>query len=227
MDKISFYRRIEKGTIQGACRYREYWYVYQNIDMGNVVLELGPGKSMLGMTLVEKGNTVYATEIDKDANEYQQRLANAVANYYPVLVTDEKLPFEDNTFDVVVAASSIEHFDPDNNGDVLAIAETHRVLKKDGIFIITIPVFKMYFHNRYAGHPIHPPEKVYDEEAYKKRFLHGFEEVDRMLWRWSEKEDKDFKPHPSWIQRKGIVSTEEVTNFDNANGLCAVLRVKK
>ena len=219
MNRKTFFRFIEKGTIQGACRYPEYWFVYQNVEKGDKVLELGAGTSALAKSMKSKGCDVTITEASKGCMLYQK--TNEVK---AVLVTDTKLEFEDASFDVVVSASSIEHFDPDNDKDIEAIKEAHRVLKPGGLFIVTIPVHKTYIKNRYAGHPIHPPEKVYDEAEYKKRFLGSFKEVKREYWKWSSKPTDEYVSHPSWVQRGDIISTEPVGSFDEAHGLCAVLK---
>ncbi len=227
MKKYEFYREIEAGELQGANRYREYWFVYQNIKGGQKVLELGGGHTRLSWTLAEKGCTIYVTEIDQGPYMHHHNLAKIHKNYNAIKVRDETLPFASSSFDVVYTASSIEHFDPDNNGDMKAISEAFRVLKPGGLFIITIPVYKEYISNRYAGHPIHPPEKIYNEDEYKKRFLELFKEEKVEYWKWSEKKPTGFVPHPHWIQRKGIVNTEKVDKFEDANGLCAVLKSKK
>jgi ubiquinone/menaquinone biosynthesis C-methylase UbiE len=52
-------------------------------------------------------------------------------------VTKQKLPFKDNFFDVVTMLAVFEHIDNDKMDIVLK--EIIRVLKKEGIFIITTP----------------------------------------------------------------------------------------
>ncbi|PIZ40439.1 hypothetical protein COV28_00460 [candidate division WWE3 bacterium CG10_big_fil_rev_8_21_14_0_10_48_23] len=57
------------------------------------------------------------------------------------LGTAEKLPFEDNFFDLVVAWDVMEHV-PD---DQKAFAEVSRVLKFGGYFLFSVPLKKNYF----------------------------------------------------------------------------------
>ena len=217
MKKLEFYRFIEKGVIQGACRYQEYWFVYNNLPGEGRVLELGAGQSALLQALKTKGLDVMATEIDSHCILYQTDRKIPCT-----LVLGQKLPFKDEFYDFVVSASSIEHFDANNDGDIEMIAEVKRVLKKGGLFIVTIPVFKKYIKNRYEGHPIHPPEKVYDKQEFSRRFLSGFRIVKQEFWRWSSKKPVDYIPHKNW--RKEVVSVEPATSFDNASGLCLVLK---
>ncbi|MBK7705540.1 MAG: class I SAM-dependent methyltransferase [Acidobacteria bacterium] len=49
----------------------------------------------------------------------------------------EKLPFEDESFDVVTALDVVEHLDD----DVAGLREMHRVLKKGGETLIFVPAF--------------------------------------------------------------------------------------
>jgi SAM-dependent methyltransferase len=56
---------------------------------------------------------------------------------YPVLGSIFKIPFKDNTFDLVYNSGVIEHFkDPDN---VAALTEMARVTKPEGMVIIIVP----------------------------------------------------------------------------------------
>lgn len=223
MTKQEFYRKIERGVIQGACRYLEYAFVYDNINPGEKVLELGGGHSVLALTIHEKGCEVHVTELDQGPYMHHHNLSKGRVGYTAHKVEDERLPFADGSLDVVVSASSIEHFDPDNDGDLITLEEVHRVLKPGGKFIITIPVYREYIKNRYAGHPIHPPEKVYNAEEYNKRFLNKFAQKGATFWRWSNKMPTDYIPHHTWVARGGIVSTAPATGFNDAHGLCAVL----
>lgn len=49
----------------------------------------------------------------------------------------QKLPFDSESFDIVAAIELIEHV----NNDFAALREFHRVLKNDGIVILTTPAF--------------------------------------------------------------------------------------
>lgn len=49
----------------------------------------------------------------------------------------EKLPFDDETFDLVTALDVVEHLDD----DIAGLAEMHRILKKGGKTLIFVPAF--------------------------------------------------------------------------------------
>ena len=61
----------------------------------------------------------------------------------------ESLPFENETFDLVLATDIIEHVDD----DARAVRELHRVLAPGGKLLITVPTFKaLWGHNDDTSH---------------------------------------------------------------------------
>lgn len=78
----------------------------------------------------------------------------------------EKLPFRDNSFDVLVAASVIDHL----NDVRMFLNEAHRVLKRDGIMIASLVV---PFYDRLArltgfDKGLHPHVQTFNMSALKK-----------------------------------------------------------
>lgn len=72
------------------------------------------------------------TQKAKTITQNDKRVEVAVASIY-------KLPFKDNYFDCVVCSEVLEHLDD----DLKALQELRRVLKPNGILLITVP------HNRF------------------------------------------------------------------------------
>lgn len=60
------------------------------------------------------------------------------------------LPYKDKSFDFVIASDLLEHIED----DVIAIQQMHRVLKKGGFLIITVPAHKFLWseHDEALGH---------------------------------------------------------------------------
>lgn len=84
----------------------------------------------------------------------------------------ETLPFEKETFEVVVASHVIEHLK--NPG--YAIKEMYRVLKTNGLLIVGTPIKPILISNLlnylYARRVIHKGETAYNYDLYSlKRFL--------------------------------------------------------
>ncbi len=213
MQKIDFYRFIEKGLLQGASRYTEYWFCYDHTPAGSKVLDIGSGKSYLPKAVSTKPCEVVALEIDVDCTKYQ--LAQGIKT---VCNTSN---YPDGYFDVIISASSIEHFDPDYDGDIKMIEEAHRLLKDDGLFIVTLPVSSMYIKNRYA-HTNHPPEKIYSKEEYESRFGKYFKEVVREIWETSNEQPTEYVPNASWR----YVSTKRTDQLACNTFICAVWKNK-
>lgn len=63
-----------------------------------------------------------------------------IENIYPKSVNMENIPFEDDTFDMVYNSHVLEHVADDEK----AMRELYRVVKRDGICIVMVPMSKNY-----------------------------------------------------------------------------------
>ena len=63
-----------------------------------------------------------------------------IENIYPESVNMEDIPFKDDTFDLVYNSHVLEHVADDNK----AMRELYRVVKKDGVCIVIVPMSKNY-----------------------------------------------------------------------------------
>jgi SAM-dependent methyltransferase len=133
------------------------------------VLDLGCRYGALTRAYLD-GNHVVGVDVDRDA------LAEAATIGIETrwADVDEPLPFEDESFDVVVAGELIEHLrDPDR-----LVAEVRRVLRPGGRFVGSVPNF-FRLRNRLAmlaGRPLdHDPTHLH---------LFGPAAVERLLARW-------------------------------------------
>ncbi len=87
-------------------------------------------------------NTVFAEKCGLDKVVYEQ-LQTKLHQEYDIDVVDfdleenMRLPFDDRSFDVVVMLAVFEHIEPPRLSGL--ISEIGRVLKNDGIYIITTP----------------------------------------------------------------------------------------
>lgn len=96
-------------------------------------IAIGDGiyERMLSKELLQKCE-IYAVDISKTQ---LQRVKDIVKEGKIVNLDDEKLPYKDDTFDIVIVSELLEHvFYPDN-----VLSEATRVLKKGGYFLLTYP----------------------------------------------------------------------------------------
>ena len=69
-------------------------------------------------------------------------------------LNSDRLPFQDNYFDLVLLSEVIEHLvNPDN-----ALKEAHRVLKSNGILIVTTPNLSSWMNRVYLLFGYQPPD---------------------------------------------------------------------
>lgn len=102
------------------------------IGKNKKVLDLGGRDGTLTKHFIEK-NHVTLADIDENALEYAKK------NYKVETMKvdlNQSLPFEDNSFDVVVMAEVLEHLPYPN----ITLGEIKRVLKTNGKFIGNLPL---------------------------------------------------------------------------------------
>lgn len=102
---------------------------------GNKVLEVGCGNGYYLSLLNRMGIKLFLTGIDID--ELALKDAKKLINDKKVKVlmaSASKIPFPNDTFDKIVMSEVIEHVTDD---EVKVLTEVNRVLKKDGILVLT------------------------------------------------------------------------------------------
>jgi ubiquinone/menaquinone biosynthesis C-methylase UbiE len=102
-------------------------------DRNQKYLDIGCGVGWALKYCKEKGVTPFGIDISKKALKLAKRLSD---NELSVVLADgQLLPFDDESFDLVSALGTIEHFDSPSQG----LREINRVIKKQGEVIIVVP----------------------------------------------------------------------------------------
>ena len=111
---------------------------------GEIILDLGCGAGYYTNYLIKKGCKVFATDISDEYVKQTKKYTNNNAKYY---ISDAAiLPFKSNYFDKVLMTEVIEHLpDPQN-----ALMEVKRVLKVEGVAVITTPNKFSYMNLAYT-----------------------------------------------------------------------------
>lgn len=107
---------------------------------GKKILDIGCADGTFGSKLALRGAIVYGVDVSPTAVSIARKKIKEV---YVTDLNSRKLPFNAETFDIVIASEVIEHlFNPEN-----LLTESKKVLKKNGSLIITTPNF-LYWGNR-------------------------------------------------------------------------------
>jgi ubiquinone/menaquinone biosynthesis C-methylase UbiE len=124
-----------------AARYIEYSRTLQLLKSESPasVLDIGSGHSLLPSLLVRNGYRVNILDVNPDSIDWQKaRMGKHLANFEATVASALELPFEDGSFPAVTCISVVEHIRDD--GDILAIKEIRRVLKNNGVCIVSTGV---------------------------------------------------------------------------------------
>jgi len=103
-----------------------------------VILDAGCGGGSI-INILEKYGKVFGIDNSKKMVKLCRFNQKEV-----VLGKLEKIPFEDNKFDLVVALEVLEHI----KKDLLALKEINRVLKPGGYLFLSVPAFKFLWGNQ-------------------------------------------------------------------------------
>lgn len=129
-----------------ALRERLLLDLFLSAHPGRRVLNVGAGQGSFTRLLEHDGFDVVSTDVSEAAvTVCRQRVRGAVQ-----LADMTDLPFEDGSFDAVVAGEVLEHIEEDST----AVAEAARVLRAGGVLAISVPAHPEWFgaSDRWAGH---------------------------------------------------------------------------
>ena len=135
------------------------------------ILDLGAGMGESAVYFASKGAIVTAADISSGMLNVAQQLANhhdvAIET---VKTTSNKLPFPDESFDVIYAANMLHHVDMPST-----LREIKRILKKSGIFVSYDPLAHNPIINMYRN--IAQEVRTPDEQPLSINDIAVFKEV--------------------------------------------------
>lgn len=103
------------------------------VQPNDLILDVGCGMGNLDFELVRRGAKVVG--LDLEIHPLSKRAAKALKNLKFVEASAEKLPFAAKSFDKVILSSILQVVRDDQK----LLRECHRVLKKDGVIVGTVP----------------------------------------------------------------------------------------
>lgn len=151
--------------------FQRYYFAKQ-IANGKIILDAACGEGYGSNILVGEAQKVYGIDISKEAIQHAKNKYNSNKIEF-INSSIENLPFDDDTFDVVVSFETIEHVNHDIQ--VKFLKEVSRVLKKDGIFLISTPNKKIYSDIPNYKNEFHVKE--FYKEEYVELLKEYFKEI--------------------------------------------------
>lgn len=190
LSKESVFRSKEykwpRDPLHTWSRIWEYPYVYYNIkkeiETKNKLarlnaIDFGSGVTFFPFSLAKLGININCIDIDpvcgKDIEKAKKEFKDSAMNVSFQLLENSKISFQDKSVDIVYSISVLEHIESFEN----PIREIHRILKEDGLFILTYDldlrgnqelsvknylklnsILSTLFYNAYPEVTIHPAD---------------------------------------------------------------------
>ena len=149
-------------------------YLFQSfaLKQGMKMLEPGCGRGEFLNNFKELGLDVVGVDISPEAANFENGLDIKLCD-----IENEKLPFKNNTFDVIYSKSFIEHlYYPERY-----LEEAFRVLKPNGLLITLVPDWESNYKTYFDDYTHRTPfTNVALHDAYK---MYGFSEVNVFKFR--------------------------------------------
>ncbi len=145
-------------SVHGVIEHLHRYALAQKITNNKVVLDIASGEGYGSFLISKNATKVFGVDIDeKSINHAKAKYSNSKKIEFKVGSTDA-IPLEDNSVDVVISFETIEHHDKHD----LMMTEILRVLKNDGILLISSPE-KSIYSERDPNNPYHIKELTLEE----------------------------------------------------------------
>ena len=137
------------GSIQTPIIHRPPYYEYEKniktyINNNCNVLELAAGTGFHTKALLDTGAKIDATDISPSCLKILEKTFSKYKNFKTTIADMEKLPFDDNSYDVICCAGSLSY------GNTLIVqSEINRLLKPKGIFICVDSLNNNFIYKTY------------------------------------------------------------------------------
>jgi len=143
----TFGSRIFADVIGNWVRYIERGFVLRQLGsyVGKHVIDLGSGEGSIGLLIARRQNCVVGLlDLDRSRLRKGLRRSNSVKDSIFLVQADgTRIPFFDESIDIVVSVSSLEHF----LSDEAALQDVYSILKKRGRLIMTVDSLMNKHHN--------------------------------------------------------------------------------
>ncbi|PJE68830.1 hypothetical protein COU96_02895 [Candidatus Shapirobacteria bacterium CG10_big_fil_rev_8_21_14_0_10_38_14] len=130
LEKQEYDRKYLKDTLE------QIFADYQP-QRDDVYLEIGCGPMFLGQELAKRGLKVIGIDFSLSALIIAQKMfkKSKIKNYLLIRSDIQNIPLQNDTVDLIYGGGVIEHFKETD----LVVSEMHRILKKGGVCINSVP----------------------------------------------------------------------------------------
>ncbi len=171
-ETLSFTGERFLPTCTGEIWY-EHWHRYavaRQFTQGCTVLDAACGEGYGSSLMASVADKVVGVDISPDAVRHARSRYAHQSNLEFVEASCDKLPFPDASFDLAISFETIEHIETQQE----FIAELTRVLRPDGVLILSSPNKRLYsdardYHNEFHVRELYRNEL---EELLKPTFPH-------------------------------------------------------
>lgn len=141
--------------------HMQRYMAVKDIIADKVVLDAACGAGYGSAYMSCYAKKVTGIDISEDAIEYDKQLYKDKKKLEFVQASVTEIPLSDNSVDVVISFETIEHIDFDSQMKFLD--EIERVLKPDGVLVMSTPDKKIYSDSRNYNNEFHVKEFYPDE----------------------------------------------------------------
>ena len=153
----------------------EHWHRYalaRQLSQHRSVLDVACGEGYGAAMLAENAERVIGVDISVDAIRHARSRYGRQANLEFIAASCDRLPFPDTSFDLAISFETIEHIETQQ----AFIAELARVLRPDGVLLLSSPNKRLYsdahdYHNEFHVRELYRDEL---EELLRAAFPHRF-----------------------------------------------------
>lgn len=148
-------------SVDGEIKYEHLHRYALCIDFvaGKSVLDIASGEGYGSALLAKVADSVLGVDISSDSIQYAKEQYGNHKNLNFLVGSCDHIPLAEKSVDVVVSFETIEHHDKHEE----MMLEIKRVLKQDGILIISSPNRLTYSDEINYSNPYHVKELYYDE----------------------------------------------------------------
>ena len=149
--EFNYYSNV---TVEHLHRYA----IAKDFVLGKTVLDIASGEGYGSYLLSETASKVIGVDIDFETIKNAKK-KYLKSNLKYLVGNADKIPVESNSFDVVVSFETIEHHDKHDE----MLLEIKRVLKHDGVLIMSSPDKKYYSDLTGQKNPFHVKELYFKD----------------------------------------------------------------